>query len=83
MQITAEFAQSIVDEIGSFIQKNINFMNHEGKIIASIDQNRIGDFHEGALEVLRTKKKVVVQEDAQLKGTKPGINLPVYPYQQC
>jgi carbohydrate diacid regulator len=78
MQITAEFAQSIVDEIGSIIQKNINFMNHEGKIIASIDQNRIGDFHEGALEVLRTKKKVVVQEDAQLKGTKPGINLPVY-----
>jgi carbohydrate diacid regulator len=78
MQITAEFAQSIVEEMEKIIHKNINFMNHEGQIIASIDKNRIGDFHEGALEVLRTKKKVVVREEKQLKGAKPGINLPVY-----
>jgi carbohydrate diacid regulator len=78
MEITAEFAQSIVEEIEKIIHKNINFMNHEGQIIASIDKKRIGDFHEGALEVLRTKKKVVVKKDEQLKGAKPGINLPVY-----
>jgi carbohydrate diacid regulator len=78
MEITAEFAQSIVEEIEKIIHKNINFMNREGQIIASTDKKRIGDFHEGALEVLRTKKKVVVKNDEQLKGAKPGINLPVY-----
>lgn len=77
MKITEKFAQSIVDELGNIIPYNINFMNEEGQIIASKDKHRIGSFHEGALKVLETKEKVIVQEDTNLIGSRPGINLPV------
>ncbi|OIJ17202.1 hypothetical protein BKP37_01335 [Anaerobacillus alkalilacustris] len=77
MIITAEKAQAIVNELKSVIGNNINLMNHEGSIIASIDPNRIGTIHEGALEVIRTNQEYFVQTDDEYKGVKQGINLPV------
>lgn len=77
MKITEKFAQSIVDEIGKITNNNINFMNEEGRIIASKDKARIGTVHEGALQVLKTREEVIVTEGEDLKGAKPGINLPV------
>lgn len=78
MLVSSELAQSIVEETEKVIKLNVNFMNSDAKIIASIDRERIGDFHEGALEVIKTKKKVVIKKDSQLKGVKAGVNLPVY-----
>ncbi|OCA87881.1 hypothetical protein A8F94_08570 [Bacillus sp. FJAT-27225] len=78
MDITPEIAQSIVEEMEKIINRNINFMNKDGKIIASIDRTRIGDIHEGALEAIQTGHKVVITESNLLKGAKPGINLPVF-----
>jgi carbohydrate diacid regulator len=75
--ISSEKSQYIVKELSNIIDRNINFMNDEGIIIASTDQSRIGLVHEGALVVLKTKKKLLVKEN-QFAGTKAGINLPVY-----
>ncbi|WP_304413570.1 sugar diacid recognition domain-containing protein, partial [Halobacillus sp. BBL2006] len=77
MLIPKEVAQSIVNETESIMNKNINFMDEESKIIASLDHQRIGDFHEGAAEVLRTEQKVVISSNQTYLGAKPGINLPV------
>ncbi|MDB5052215.1 MAG: hypothetical protein JWM44_265 [Bacilli bacterium] len=75
--ISGKKSQYIVKELSKIISRNINFMNDEGIIIASTDQSRIGLVHEGALIVLKTKKKLLVKEN-QFPGSKAGINLPVY-----
>lgn len=77
MIITQEVARAIVNELENIIGKNINFMNNEGCIIASVDPNRIGTIHEGALEVIQTNQEYFVITDNELKGTKQGINLPI------
>ena len=76
--ITGIKSQYIVEELAAIIDRNINFMNEEGVIVASTDKSRIGNVHEGALVVLKTKKKLLVEKESQYAGTKPGINLPVY-----
>jgi carbohydrate diacid regulator len=75
--ISSKKSQYIVKELSKIIDRNINFMNDEGIIIASTDQSRIGLVHEGAQVVLKTKKKLLVKEN-QFPGSKAGINLPVY-----
>ncbi|MEQ6376316.1 sugar diacid recognition domain-containing protein [Bacillaceae bacterium S4-13-56] len=82
MSISSDYAQSIVEEMENIIQRNINFMNEAGVIIASIDKTRIGTVHEGALQAVQTKKTVVIKDIDIEKGVKPGINFPVFLNQQ-
>lgn len=82
MIISPPLAQSIVEETESIISRNINFMDSEGKIIASTDPNRIGHFHEGAYNVLQRQQSLVIEEDDELEGTRKGINLPVFLHDQ-
>lgn len=53
MDISINYAQEIVSEIGDIIKKNINLMDETGHIIASTDPDRIGDIHEGARDIVR------------------------------
>lgn len=80
MEITHEYAQSIVKKTKDLLGKNINIMNSLGIIVGSSDKSRIDTFHEGAAEVIRTGKSMeITSEQAQkLEGAKPGVNLPVY-----
>ncbi|WP_347861494.1 sugar diacid recognition domain-containing protein [Salimicrobium sp. PL1-032A] len=77
MLIPKEVAQSIVHETEAIMNRNINFMDEEARIIASLNAGRVGDYHEGAAEVLRTKQKIVISSPDTYQGAKPGINLPV------
>ncbi|WP_221567440.1 sugar diacid recognition domain-containing protein [Alkalihalobacillus sp. TS-13] len=77
MVISPQTAQSIVEETVKIIHRNINFMDEQAQIIASIDPNRIGDFHEGAWTVLKTKEPLIIQEENEFGGAKRGVNLPV------
>ena len=59
--------------------RTINIMNTEGIIIASTETGRIGTFHQGALEAVRTGKTVNIRKD-QLPlypGAKEGCNMPL------
>ncbi|EPJ43605.1 MAG: hypothetical protein OFPII_40970 [Osedax symbiont Rs1] len=79
MFIDQQVAQKIVDRAMKIIQYNVNVMNHLGEIVGSGDQQRIGLFHTGALDVLDRKKEVDFdrrQADA-LSGVQQGINLPI------
>lgn len=53
-------------------------MNADGIIIASTDMERIGTFHAAAKELVDLKlQEVIVKNDTQYEGARPGINLAV------
>jgi carbohydrate diacid regulator len=80
LEITSQYAQIIVDMTMKTFHYNINIMDHMGVIVGSGDRKRIGLFHQGAAEVIRTGKplEISIDEAQKLKGAKPGINLPIY-----
>ncbi|MGF7011004.1 carbohydrate diacid regulator [Lachnospiraceae bacterium PF1-22] len=78
MYISNIVAQSIVEEIGSEINENINLMDHQGKIIASTDKARIGGLHEGARRIIgESLSELYITDVMETTTTKKGINLPL------
>ncbi|MCM3244179.1 sugar diacid recognition domain-containing protein [Cytobacillus pseudoceanisediminis] len=77
--LSYELAQGIVERTMKILKKNINVMNEEGVIIGSGEKERINQVHDGALLVLKKGESVEIDERsaAELKGAKPGINLPI------
>jgi len=72
-------AQEIVDRTMRIIPFTVNVMDANGVILASGNQDRVGELHAGAL--LALAKKLTVEVDAasarNLHGARPGINLPL------
>lgn len=78
MYISNLVAQSIVEEIGNEINEHINLMDHKGKIIASTDESRIGDLHEGARRIITEKlPELYITSEMETKTTRRGTNLPL------
>ncbi|MCD7736578.1 MAG: helix-turn-helix domain-containing protein [Lachnospiraceae bacterium] len=78
MIIPVKQIQNIVEELKDTIQKDINFMDENGCIIASSDSSRIGTYHFGAQQVIRQKlDELVISEKDNYAGSKSGINLPI------
>lgn len=77
MEVQESLANDIVQEMKKIINKNINYIRTDGKIIASTDPKRVGDYHEGAKRVASSKAMLIIEYDGQYAGTKKGINLPV------
>ncbi|MBK5142355.1 helix-turn-helix domain-containing protein [Budviciaceae bacterium BWR-B9] len=72
-------ARQIVQRTMSIIHYSVNVMDEHGVIIASGEPTRIHQRHEGAILAL-TENRIVEIDNAtasQLKGVKPGINLPI------
>lgn len=79
MKITKNTAESIVEEIGTAIGKDVNLMDDEGHIIASTDPGRIGTRHGGAKRIVEQKlDSLTIHSDEEYAGAKTGINLPLY-----
>ena len=77
----AKLAQDFVEATSLLVgQRTINIMDQKGVIIASTEKHRIGDFHQGAAEVLETGKPVLIKiEDLpRYPGTKEGYNMPIF-----
>lgn len=79
MQITEELAKPICERLMSLLPYNINIMNEKGMIVASGDTSRVGQRHDGAIQVLLMEREIFLneQEAVMLSGTKPGVNLPI------
>ncbi|MBP1971246.1 carbohydrate diacid regulator [Virgibacillus natechei] len=76
--LTKKIANAIVEETSIRLHRNVNIMNTEGIIIATRDTFRIGSFHEGALEVLKSGETRIISADKESwGGTQPGVNLPI------
>jgi carbohydrate diacid regulator len=79
MKITTGLALPIVNQLMSLLEFNVNIMDDNGIIVASGDPGRIGQQHEGALQVLSSKQQLVISEKdlGAFYGSKPGVNLPI------
>lgn len=78
MYISQETAQTIVEEIGREINENINFIDDHGYIIASTDEARIGNLHEGAKRIIREKlDELYITAQMENANTRKGLNLPI------
>lgn len=77
MEISRELASNIVKEMKKIIDKDLNFINSEGIIIASTDETRVNTYHEGGKEAIKNNNIIKIIEDGEYKGTKKGINLPL------
>lgn len=77
MKIKDKLAQEIVTSLKEIIDRNLNFMDVDGTIVASTDKDRIGDFHEAAVLCAKQDRIIVIEHDKHYKGAKKGINIPV------
>lgn len=72
-------AAEIVVRTMRIIDCNINVIDAQGCIVASGDESRIGQVHEGALLALAQNRTVIIDEAmaGRLYGVRPGVNLPL------
>lgn len=77
--LTREIASSIVKETSIRIDRNVNIMDTEGRIIASMDEKRIDSIHEGARQVVISGESLHIYptKEKEWEGGQPGINLPI------
>lgn len=75
--VSKSLAQQIVNTLKDVCRQDINFINENGRIFASTNQKRIGDFHEIGLKAASTGDVIEVAEDDSFTGTLKGVNLPV------
>ena len=80
MLITLELANTIVKRAMSIIHYNVNVIDHQGVIIASGEPHRIGERHEVAFEVIKSRQRMTIenaQQAARYRNVQPGINHPI------
>lgn len=77
--LTHDLANEMVERTMKILNQNINVMNNEGVIIGSGESERINQIHDGALLVLQKGESVEIDSSKarEMKGAKPGINLPI------
>lgn len=79
MQITRQLGLEIIQRIEEYISFDINIIDLDGKIVASTDEDRIDQIHDGAIKVIKTGEALILSEEnvQSYEGTKPGANLPI------
>lgn len=73
-------AEELVRITSSLVSgRTINIMNTDGIIIASSDPDRVGTFHYGAEQVVRTGRSVLITQDQlpAYPGAREGCNMPL------
>lgn len=61
-------------------EREVIIVNTDGLIMAGTNDERVGQFHEGALICAKERRSVIItkEDETRLKGVKAGINLPVF-----
>ncbi|WP_436859121.1 CdaR family transcriptional regulator [Citrobacter tructae] len=80
MLISPELANTIVKRAMDIIHHNVNVIDHQGIIIASGENHRIGERHEVACEVIKNRQRMTIetpQQAAKYQNVQPGINHPI------
>lgn len=73
-------AKKIISEVKKFLDENLIIVDVNGMIIASTDESRVGNFHEGAKICIQERRKIIItdKDEIHLDGVKAGINLPIF-----
>lgn len=73
-------AKEMVDAVSGLVEgRTINIMDTNGIIVASSDPVRVGSFHQGAMEAVRTGRMVNITKEqvSAYFGAKEGCNMPL------
>ena len=73
-------AKEMVDAVSGLVEgRTINIMDTGGIIVASSDPARVGSFHQGAMEAVRTGRIVNITKEqvSAYSGAKEGCNMPL------
>ena len=76
ISLSRRMAQKIVDTVKDVCGYDINFINTDGIIFASTNEERIGEFHEIGKKVVDTREIIEVASDDSFYGTHMGVNIP-------
>ncbi len=78
MQLSLQNAQRIIDEIGGIVKQKVNIIDERGFIIASTDESRVGQFHEGASRVIKNNlPELYITPEESTISSRAGLNLPI------
>ncbi|MGN0977103.1 MAG: CdaR family transcriptional regulator [Faecousia sp.] len=75
-----DLAKELVEVTSALVSgKIINIMNTSGIIVASSEHERVGSYHQGAMEAVQTGKAVNIRSDQldRYPGAKAGCNMPL------
>lgn len=75
--LSGALAQRLVDQVAASVAHNVNIMDADGIIIASLDAGRVGTLHIAAAEAARTRTIVRITEGDAVGTVRPGINSPI------
>lgn len=73
-------AREMVEAVSGLVEgRTINLMDTKGIIVASSDPTRVGSFHQGAMEAVRTGKMVNITKEQvpDYSGAREGCNMPL------
>lgn len=74
--IETDLAEKFIEQVKKYTDYNVNIMNEDGVIIASIDPDRLGQYHEIAYRIVHGRDDIVdTTELAGYSNVKPGINM--------
>ena len=75
MQLSKRNAEQIIQNINDILPQKINLMDLRGVIIASTDQQRVGEFHGGAARIIRENlDELRIFSDDEYEGSRKGTN---------
>jgi len=78
MHISQKTAQNIVNEMKLAIHKDINIMDENGVILSSTNPTRLGQLHQGALQVIHENLSALpIEKDDIRRGVQRGVNFPL------
>ena len=78
MLLSTQQASQILRDMKSLVHHDINLIDTQGVIFASTNPARVGQFHPGALRILREGLSELNVRENDGSGMQPGVNLPIY-----
>ena len=76
-RIRNQLAQQIVDTLKTICSHDINFIDIQGRISASTDPARVGEYHFGGHNAAQSGQVIVIGQDDTLNSMRQGINMPI------
>lgn len=70
-------AEQIVEAVKDVCGHDINFIDPSGRIFASTNRARVGQFHEAGREAAKTGRMLEVHRAEDYFGAQPGVNIPL------
>lgn len=78
MTLPHTLTMQMVEELSTILSQHINFIDKDGRIIASSDHSRIGTIHMGAKKLIDEQLPfLIIHDDDEFSGSKKGVNLPI------